>query len=301
MILTSGLSLPEAPLSLPDGTWLVTEMGSDRGSVTHISLDGQTKRMLVRTGRPNGLARDEAGNLWITETLNPALMRLTADGDLEVWATECDGQPLLFPNDLAFGPDGALYMTDSGIRVQEFMPGGRLRHDFDFLPYDGRIYRIDIASRDIRKIDEGLHFANGIAFGPDGDLYVSETLTGAIYRYPWQGGALGPRLWFSFVIEPPCGPVPIQGPDGIKFSADGNLYVAIHGQGNVAVLGQDGQIVRHIETRGRMPTNLAFGPGNEERIYVTEDELGSLEVLEAGAAGLPLFSDRSKEPALGRQ
>ena len=38
------------------------------------------------------------------------------------------------------------------------------------------------------KIDSGIKFTNGIAFGPDRLLYVNETLTGAIYSYEWSDG-----------------------------------------------------------------------------------------------------------------
>jgi gluconolactonase len=37
------------------------------------------------------------------------------DGATRIVATGCQGEPFLFPNDLCFGPDGALYVTDSGV------------------------------------------------------------------------------------------------------------------------------------------------------------------------------------------
>ena len=44
MIFTNGLSAPEGPVALPDGTWLIVEGGADRGCVTHIGVDGSTRR-----------------------------------------------------------------------------------------------------------------------------------------------------------------------------------------------------------------------------------------------------------------
>jgi hypothetical protein len=43
-------------------------------------------------------------------------------------------------------------------------------------------------------------------------------------------------------------------------------------------------------TEGQWPTNLAFGPPGSESIYVTEDELGRMEVFEVGTDGLPLYT-----------
>jgi hypothetical protein len=39
---------------------------------------------------------------------------------------------------------------------------------------------------------------------------------------------------------------------------------------------------------GKAPTNVAFGLGGENRIYVTEDELGQLTVHDVDADGLAL-------------
>ena len=112
MIFANGFNAPEGPVALPDGTWLVVEGGADRGCVTQISADGRDKRIVGKTGRPNGLAVDSEGVIWVAESKTPSLVRLTMDGKAEVVATGCDGEPFLFPNDLCFGPDGALYLTD---------------------------------------------------------------------------------------------------------------------------------------------------------------------------------------------
>jgi gluconolactonase len=61
MIFSTGLRNPEGPVALPDGTWLIVEGGAERGCVTHISADGKTKRVIKKTGRPNGLAVDAGG------------------------------------------------------------------------------------------------------------------------------------------------------------------------------------------------------------------------------------------------
>ena len=290
MIFASDLSVPEGPVLLADGSWLVVEMGPDRGCVTHVSADGQTKRRLARTGRPNGLAVDKEGAIWVAESQDPALLRLTMDGEVEVVLTACGDEPFLWPNDVAFGPDGALYMTDSGIRFADFMQGTEVRPDYLEVPMYGRVYKIDTATRAIETLDSGLRFPNGIAFGPDQDLYVSETMTGMVYRYRWQDGALsGQREDFGNTVDPQH-PAPFKGPDGMKFGTNGRLYVTVFGQGDVTVLAPDGAVAERIELAGLMPTNLAFGPPGSQRIYVTEDEHGTLEVCDVGTDGWPLYT-----------
>src|SRR6266700_3564191 len=108
MIFADGFDAPEGPVALPDGTWLIVEGGTDRGCVTHISADGATKKVIKKTGRPNGLAVDSKGTIWVAESKQPSLVRLSMEGKAEVVATGCEGEAFLFPNDLCFGPDGGL-------------------------------------------------------------------------------------------------------------------------------------------------------------------------------------------------
>src|SRR5215472_11867411 len=133
-----------------------------------------------------------------SESHSRSLLRLTMAGESEIMATGCQGEPFLFPNDLCFGPEGALYMTDSGIRHEDWARGWKIRDDYMDAPIYGRVYRVEPNSREVRKLDSGIRFTNGIAFGPDNNLYVNETLTGMVYRYAWRGdGRVGPRECFG--------------------------------------------------------------------------------------------------------
>jgi gluconolactonase len=191
---------------------------------------------------------------------------------------------------LAFGPDRALYLTDSGIRFNELVtPDGEIRADFMSVAMDGRIYRIDLTAGQIETIDSGLRFANGLAFGPDENLYVAEMLTGLIYRYECvKGRVVGAREVFGQVIDRANESAALHGPDGMAFGSNGCLYVAVYGQHNVTVLDQDGAVVGRIPTKGAKPTNVAFGAPGEKKIYVTEDEFGVLEAIDVDTDGLPL-------------
>jgi gluconolactonase len=295
MIFANGFSAPEGPVVLNDGSWLIVEGDKERGCVTRISPDGQSKQIIARTGRPNGLAVDAANIIWVAESKVPSLVRLTLSGDIEVIATHCEGEPFLFPNDLCFGPDGALYMTDSGVHIEDFAPDNRIRPDYESVNYDGRVYRIDIDTGEVTLIDRGLLFTNGIAFGRDRLLYVNETLSGNIYRYGWKNSRLaGPRRLFGNVVRADA-QVGWKGPDGMAFDADGNLYVAVFGQQNVTVLDREGAVIERLATAGKLPTNVAFAPPGGKRLYVTEYEFGRIEAFDTEVDGLPLFCGRAGE------
>lgn len=290
-IFTKGLSVPEGPVALPDGSWLVVEGGPGRGCVTQIVPDGSSNRIVARTGEPNGLAVDKDGFIWVAELRNPpSLLRVSLEGKIEIIATEFESEAFQFPNDLCFGPDGALYLTDSGFLMEDFAPGGKIRLDYMDMKMDGSLYRIDREDRSVEKLDGGIECTNGLAFGPDNSLYVAETRTGAIFKYGWMGaGKLGPRETFANVLDATA-PIGWKGPDGMAFGADGNLYIAVFGQQEVVVLRPDGSTIQRVKTMGKEPTNLAFGLPGQKKIYVTECEFGQMEVYEVGVDGLPLWT-----------
>ena len=289
MIFATGLANPEGPVLLPDGDWALVEMHPDRGWVARISRDGKKKDVIAKTGRPNGLAIDREGVLWVAESINPpSLLRMTLDGKFDVVLTECEGEPFLFPNDLCFGPHGELYMTDSGAeypKLSKLTAEERLS-----CRYDGRLYRIDTSTMEIKKLDSGLKFTNGIAFGPDSYLYINESRSGDVFRYEWENGRIvGGREHFANVMLP-GGPKVFKGPDGMAFGKDGNLYVTVFVQGDITVIAPDGSVVKRLPLEGNRPSNAAFGPDGEHTLYITDQELGQMEAYDIGVDGLALYT-----------
>jgi len=288
MIFVGDLKNPEGPVRLPDGNWALVEMHPDRGWVLYLSADGKSRRVIARTGRPNGLTIDRNGVLWVAESVNPpSLLRMTLDGKFEIFARgESPDQPFLFPNDLVFGPDGYLYMTDSGIRIVDWRalkPAERAK-----ATVDGKVFRIDIRTRRVQRLDAGLRFANGIVFGPDNHLYVATTQDGNVLRYEVRADGLGPRKLFANIRDDrKTGD--FRGPDGMKFGLDGNLYVAAVNQGDVTVLDRSGRVINRIQLAGPGPTNVCFGPEGSKKLYVTEQGIGNFEVHDVPTDGFPLY------------
>jgi gluconolactonase len=118
---------------------------------------------------------------------------------------------------------------------------------------------------------------------------VNETLTGAVYRYRWKGGGVGAREVFGNVWNESTYQT-MRGPDGMAFGADGKLYVAVFGQGDVTVLGTNGRVVERLRTQGSLPTNVAFGLPGQRKLYVTEYERGQIELFPVETDGLALWT-----------
>jgi gluconolactonase len=184
-----------------------------------------------------------------------------------------------------------VYITDSGLLVGDFLIDGKPVEGAESMKTEGLVFGYDIDSGDTWIIDEGLGFTNGIAFGPDGLLYANETLTGNVYRYELdESGRLAREreLWGN-VNDPDWGGSGLRGPDGMAFSEDGRLWCTVFGQGDITVLNPDGSVDHRIKLDGNAPTNCTFGPDGDTRLYVVEDEHGTLFSIDVGVAGLPLF------------
>ena len=163
-------------------------------------------------------------------------------------------------------PGGDVYLTDSGIEIEEVAPNGQLNPDYRKLKYDGRVFRIDPRTRAVQCIDRGLQFTNGIAFGPDGHLYIAETLSGNIYRYDMQRTAGSPASGScSATSSSTSTPPSSRGPDGMKFGADGNLYVASSGRATSPCSAATARCVRRIKVEGSMPDQPGLRPRRAKR------------------------------------
>ena len=286
-VLERNVKNPEGPVSLPDGSWIFTEM--DIGAITHMASDGR-RRCVAVTGLPNGLALSADGRIWVAEAKQRALLAVSMDGTVETVSTGGE-EPFLLPNDLCFGPDGMIYLTDTGILHADMQKAVEPMGAYD-LPYDGRLYVIDPKTGVSRILDRGFRLTNGIAFSPDGAyLYLAETLSGEIFRYRtgvWEREPFGNVLKNS-----PRSYGRVAGPDGMACDVEENLYVAVIAQ-DVTVLAPDGRVLRRIELPGNNPTNLAFDVNEPTRLLVTESSRGELLTLEAPAAGAPLFTAKTQ-------
>ena len=287
MLFASGLGAPEGPVVLPDGGMYVTEMSNATLCVSRLDPNGGRTVVKTTAGRPNGLATDGDGMLWVAEAGLRALLCLAPDGREVMRVTGDNDGPFYFPNDLAFGPDGHLYLTDSGMALTDFLDGQNFVENYMALDWDGRVFEVDPkAGRVLRKLDRGMRFTNGIAFDASGALYANASFTGEVYRYDVFGAGTPKREQFGNVLQPDNGSG-FQGPDGMKFGADGRLYCTVYGQGNVTVLNTDGSVAERLALDGECPTNCAFAL-NGHTLLVTEVGHGQVEALDVPCGGLAL-------------
>jgi gluconolactonase len=252
-LIGDGLGLTEGPLVGPDGSVLIVSL--TRGRIYEVNLDGRSARIAVETGGgPNGLAETSVGEIYIAQSGGalsrpdtprsaPGIQRwVRGTTDVSyVLSDGCEG-----PNDLAIGPDGRVWFSD---------PSGSPWRD---PPLRGSIKALDLVSGDVETVLADLDYPNGLAFGPDGLLYVGETRTGRVLR-----AAVETKEVEVFAQ------IPAGHPDGLAFRSDGALFVATSNGDSVVVISRSGAVTDTLtDDRMRFVTNVAFSP-SEHFVAVT--------------------------------
>jgi gluconolactonase len=268
-----GLAFPEGPVAVAGGAVLVGEEGL--GRITRVEADGSTSVLAETGGAPNGLAIgpdgllyvcnngglsfSTEGGVWTPLGLSDGhtggfIQRVNIDsGEVETLFTDCDGDRLGAPNDLAFDDSGRCWFTDI------------LR---------GAVIVADIESGQRRTALSGLNLPNGIGFSPDGTrLYVSETYSGNLLVASPEGGE-ATVLWSSHGAH---------GLDSLAVDRGGNICVASLGSASgVTVVSPEGMtrdLVR-VPEHDEFVTNICFGGDPRAPIaYITSSSLGRLYSL----------------------
>jgi len=208
-------------------------------------------------------------------------------------------------NGQAFGPDGRLYVVQSGDqKVIAYDREGKVSVIADgFVGNDivvannGNIYvtnppadsenapsKIWLIKPSGEKtvVDTGLKYSNGITLSPDQTLlYVADYRSHWIYSYVIKpDGTLQSKQRFYWILVPDTGDQ--ANSDGMHVDVDGRLYVAT--SMGIQVCDQAGRVQCIIPTPNKRVSNLAFGGEKFDTIYVTAgDKVYSRKVKTVGA------------------
>jgi sugar lactone lactonase YvrE len=179
------------------------------------------------------------------------------------------------------GPVQALWGNDGKIYVSSIGTGEILRYDGDTGVYLDTFVS-GIAHDSSGGFDVG---PLGMAFGPNGDLYVTNDFTNEVERYNGTTGALIGTF----------GSAHLSSPTGLTFDAAGNLYVASYNDNTIQQFSAAGTFLRTLTSVGLV--DIGFGLGGPEQIAIGPN--GNLFVANFNSSDVEQYSLATGNPVNG--
>jgi L-arabinonolactonase len=129
----------------------------------------------------------------------------------------------------------------------------------------GGLHQID-GALDHQLTEAKLQIGNGVCFSPAGDcLYFSDTPQRKLFACdydPETGTMSDPRVHIDTASIG-------SGIDGATVDADGNIWAALIGIGEIGCFAPGGRLLRRFAAPTDLPSSLAFGGPSLDRLFVT--------------------------------
>jgi sugar lactone lactonase YvrE len=192
----------------------------------------------ARFNQPQGLAVDGAGNVYVADTGNAVVRKITSTGVVSTLAgsagqfgsTDGVGAAARFAGGLrsiAADATGVVYVGDAGANgvIRKILPDGTVS---TLAGVAGQSGGTDGNGTAARFTDPG-----GITLAPDGNLYVIEPFSGTVRRVTPAGGVstLGSFAWLGYSSTLPS---------GIAVDATGRVHVGNSRTGTIHLMQPDG-------------------------------------------------------------
>ncbi|GAB4486142.1 MAG: hypothetical protein Fur0016_05950 [Anaerolineales bacterium] len=175
------------------------------------------------------------------------------------------------PRGLAFAPDGTLYVADSrNHRIQHFSPDGQLLNTF------GTFGDLNSGEAPLGTFNEPW----GVAVGPDGSVYVTDTWNHRVQKFTKDGQPL--TAWGVLGLTDTPGA--LYGPRGITVDAKGRVFVADTGNKRIVIYDSNGNILGAFGDTGLQPGQF------NEPVDVKLDAKGNVYVTDTWNQRVQVFS-----------
>ncbi len=225
------------------------------GRVFRVSPDGTWTQMHQIDAEPHAMRITPDGRR-IAVDYRHGLIELTGDTTFDVLSTG-GTSPFLGLSDMTYGPDGALWFTDSG---RSSLSDPR-----------GRVYRWQDGN--LRLVLDCVPYSNGIAVSPDNAwVYVAATRANQVWKFSTRLPADGAPMVGTY-LHLPGG----LGPDGLACNPHGWLAVAQAQAGRAYVFDALGDLIADVRLpRGLWTTSVTFDPAAPHRLIIVDAQYGGV-------------------------
>ena len=248
--------------------------GGDNNSIRKIGPDGVSTTfagavegyadglgIAASFNTPSGLAIDGAGNLYVADTGNNAIRKITPDGKVSTLAgdgmagsRDGVGAAARFngPIGVAVDNEGVVYVTDTyNDRIRRIAPNG----DVTTIAGGGRAGQADGPAAQAL-----FDLPTGVAVAANGDLYIADTGNHAIRKL----GKDGVVATFAQAQEGERASL-LFSPVALALTADGYLYLGSNLHGRVAQITPAGDVLHLVDVD--QVAEPGYGPDGSVRLY----------------------------------
>lgn len=219
------------------------------------------------SGRANGLAFDDKGNLWSCADEKNEIWKIAPDRKIEKITSTYAEKLFNGPNDLWISPAGGVFFTDPFYK--------RSWWDHSGMPQEKQcVYYLKPDLKTVIRVAEDLLQPNGIVGTPDGKkLYVADIRDNKTWSYSINpDGTLSDKTLFCEM-----------GSDGMAIDSRGNIYLT--GKG-VTVFDKSGKKLGNIAIPENWTANVCFGGKNLKILFITASKgLYSIRIKVKGTKG----------------
>ncbi len=238
------------------------------GRIQRISPQGKPLFFASTGGKPLGIAFDDSNDLFVAEKGHRHLLLISPDATVEVYAHQCKRKRFTGPQDLCLGPTGDLIFTDVGDHHS---------------PSTGSIYSVNIDA-ETSLLATGLANPTGLVLSQDASsLYVIEADQNRVLSLSFKedGTLAPPQIFIQFTDGGP--------PRALVFDDDGRLYITRGGKG-LTIADPDGQPITQISIPGNEPSAMVFGGADFDELYIAETSTGAIYRMQTESPGQRPFA-----------
>lgn len=193
------------------------------GIIIRLQADGSNPINWADTkGRPLGIDFDNSGNLIVADAYR-GLLAIDSSGHVTELATEANGDPIKYADDVDVAKDRKIYFSDASTKFGAREFGGTYQAsllDINEHGGHGRLLVYNPVTMKTSVLLKGLNFANGVAVGHDQTyVLVNETGSYRVIRYWLEGPRKGKN-------EPFIENLP-SFPDNISAGFNGRYWIAL--------------------------------------------------------------------------
>ncbi|OQW93914.1 MAG: hypothetical protein BWK79_08640, partial [Beggiatoa sp. IS2] len=286
------ISMPRGVAVHSDGSLYIADTGNSRirkvdtnGTITTVAGNGVASysgdsgpATSASLASPQGIAVDNSGNLYIADTNNHRIRKVSTSGIITTvagtgnWGYSGDSGPaisasLASPQGIAVDSSGNLYIADTNNhRIRKVDTGGTIT----------TVAGTNVAgynSDGILAINAYLASPEGVTVGSGGDLYIADTYNHRIRKVD-TGGTITTVAGTGYANSNndgiPATNAYLYHPQGIAVDTAGNLYIADTGNNRI----------RKVDTGGTITTVAITGISLSGPEGITVDSGGNLYIAD---------------------